>query len=88
LTDRAGDYQASPAGRNDGWHSIAEPEFRQDQADVRFHSRLGGEQLRGDLRVGQAGRQETAERQIDLLGAPQAMATTVLAVAPNDGYFA
>jgi hypothetical protein len=86
LADRAGACQASLAGRNDGWHSIAEPGFRQDQSDMRFHGRLGDEQPRGDLRAGQAGRQEIAERQIKLLGASQATATTVLAVVPNGGY--
>src|SRR5271169_1788382 len=62
------------------------PELAQDPAHVRFHGHLGDGQLRGGLRVGQAGRQETAERQIDLLCTSQAMAAAVLAVVPNGGY--
>jgi hypothetical protein len=64
---------------------IAEPEFRQDPADMLFTVASEANSFATISALDRPGGRRLRERQIDLLCASPAMAATVLSVAPNGG---
>jgi hypothetical protein len=57
----AGSNESAFVGEHDGLDAVAEVEFGEDPVDVRLHGGLGGDEVPGDLGVGESVRDQAQD---------------------------